>query len=291
MSLLGYEKLFSNLKLNTRGGGEKSPHKVAMLLAVIELIDENLIHRNRINFDQLLKQTFSRQFNQLAAEGDRDNPHLPFFHLRSSGFWHHHLEPGKSGAYANLTTATGAGTINAHIAYAYLDDELYELLSNGVARELLKAALHRNLTQEDRNNVLDVGNGWDWLECEAIVQDYFEMLSLELRGQPFSKAQHRRGLLPKLNNRSEGSIEFKHQNISAVLLEMGQAYIQGYKPAFNYQQQLKRVVLAHLAGHQRELDHILQTADIDVAEQSAEIDWSRVLDPAYSGPSWTPILV
>ncbi len=278
MSLLGYESLFSSLKLNSRGGGEKSPHKVAMLLAVLDLVDRGTIVENRIDFDQSLKEAFSHQFGLLASEMDRDNPHLPYFHLRSSGFWHHRIKPGKSASYSNLTTVTGAGTISEVITYAHLDDELFELLGNGVARELLQAALHRNLTQEDRSVLLDVGSSWDWLECEAIVQDYFAMLNMELTGLRYSKAEHRRGLLPKINNRSEGSIEFKHQNISAVLLEMGQPYIQGYRPAFNYQYQLSRVVLAFLAGHQTELDQILEAADVDIVEAVVEIDWSQVLD-------------
>ena len=41
MSLLSYEHQFANLKLNSRGGGEKSPHKVAMLLAVVDLMGIN----------------------------------------------------------------------------------------------------------------------------------------------------------------------------------------------------------------------------------------------------------
>ena len=33
-------------------------------------------------------------------------------------------------------------------------------------------------------------------------------------------------------------MELKHQNISAVLIEMGIPYINGYKPRFNYQRSL-----------------------------------------------------
>ena len=36
-------------------------------------------------------------------------------------------------------------------------------------------------------------------------------------------------------DRSDGSIEFKHQNISAVLTELGLPRIEGYRPAWNYQ--------------------------------------------------------
>ena len=87
---------------------------------------------------------------------------------------------------------------------------------------------------------------WSPEELQAIVSDYMEMLDSELRGQEYIKADHRRNLLPKLNNRSEGSIEFKHQNISAVLQEAGLQWIKGYKPASNYQNALKIVVLEGL---------------------------------------------
>ena len=36
-------------------------------------------------------------------------------------------------------------------------------------------------------------------------------------------------------HRSDGSIEFKHQNISAVLTQLGLPRINGYKPAWNFQ--------------------------------------------------------
>ena len=77
---------------------------------------------------------------------------------------------------------------------------------------------------------------------EAIVADYFEMLGEELRLEAYSKTTHRRRLAGALNKRSEGSIEFKHQNISAVLIELGYPYISGYKPRGNYQALLFEVV-------------------------------------------------
>jgi hypothetical protein len=62
-----------------------------------------------------------------------------------------------------------------------------------------------------------MSNGtWTDIENDLIVADYFAMLADDVSGRPYSKAEHRRALLPLLNNRSEGSIEFKHQNISAV---------------------------------------------------------------------------
>ncbi len=74
------------------------------------------------------------------------------------------------------------------------------------------------------------------------------MLSKELRGQPYNKAEHNRALQQLLNNRSHGAIERKHQNISAILIEEGYPYIDGYKPLGNYQDLLRSVVEERLAG-------------------------------------------
>jgi hypothetical protein len=87
---------------------------------------------------------------------------------------------------------------------------------------------------------------WSEKEVELIITDYFEMLSLELAGKTFLKSSHRRNLSPLLNNRSEGSIEFKHQNISAVLINLGQPYIIGYLPRYNYQKILEEKVIEYL---------------------------------------------
>lgn len=86
-------------------------------------------------------------------------------------------------------------------------------------------------------------NEWSLDEVEATVADYFEMLDLELSGSKYNKAQHRRALLPMLDNRSPQAIELKHQNISAILNSKGYPFIHGYKPRGNYQQLLEKIVL------------------------------------------------
>jgi hypothetical protein len=111
---------------------------------------------------------------------------------------------------------------------------------------------------------------WSRVEVEAIVADYLDMLALELAGVPYSKAAHRRALLARLDNRSAGSIEFKHANISAVLLEAGFPYIPGYKPRANYQHLLAEVVSEQLATATRL--HELAAADADAPIVAPEPD-------------------
>lgn len=280
MSLLDYEKRFSALRMNT-GGANKSPHKVAMLQAVMDLVESGETTSNRINFDESLKRHFTRRFQALASPTDRNNPHLPYFHLRSEGFWHHKIKPGQQERYQQLTTATSQGVIDTCIDYVFLDDELFELLGNQIARELLRSSLLASLNEKSIRDLLaPKSGGWDWLECEFLVNDYVTMLEKHLAGAPYSKAAHRRALQPRLSNRSEGSVEYKHQNVSAVLLELGLPYIPGYKPAFNYQQQLKQVILSYLAGHQKVVDDVNLVADKTSDEpQYQDRGWDSVFDP------------
>lgn len=62
---------------------------------------------------------------------------------------------------------------------------------------------------------------WSREEVEAAVADYFNMLGKELLGVPYNKAEHNRNLQRLLQNRPKGSVERKHQNISAILISLG----------------------------------------------------------------------
>ena len=89
---------------------------------------------------------------------------------------------------------------------------------------------------------------WSRQEVEATVRDYFDMLASELRGGPYNKAARNRALRARLDDRSHGAVERKHQNISAVLIELGFPYINGYKPLVNIQKLLRDVVHEHLSS-------------------------------------------
>lgn len=90
-----------------------------------------------------------------------------------------------------------------------------------------------------------MADSWSGAEIDRIVADYFAMLTDELAGRPFNKAARNRALQEAIG-RSKGSIEFKHQNISAVMLGLGQPWIDGYKPAANFQHALVDGVLRWL---------------------------------------------
>ncbi len=103
---------------------------------------------------------------------------------------------------------------------------------------------------------------WSKSEVKAVVRDYLTMLEMELKGLSFNKTEYRQGLQISLNERSDGSIERKHQNISAVLIEHGYPYIDGYKPLGNYQYLLAEIVLERL-----EISPDLENQVIEVVSQ------------------------
>ncbi len=75
---------------------------------------------------------------------------------------------------------------------------------------------------------------WSEAELEAAVEGYVEILNAEQAGASASKSDIRDRLMAgPLAARTRGSIEYRMQNISAVLDSMGKAWVAGYKPAAN----------------------------------------------------------
>jgi hypothetical protein len=111
---------------------------------------------------------------------------------------------------------------------------------------------------------------WSEIEVELIIADYFQMLQKELKAVPYRKSDHRKNLMKLLPSRSDGSIEFKHQNISATLLNNGLPYISGYKPAWNYQRMLEDKVLQWVSQN-----HFLDAEFIEFAHQIINVPSSH----------------
>lgn len=124
---------------------------------------------------------------------------------------------------------------------------------------------------------------WSREEVEACVADYLRMLTLELNGQRYNKTEHANALMKLLNGRNRASIEFKHANISAVMVALGYPYIDGYKPRGNYQAILMDAIEAQL-GSNDELQAAVQAAVLRpaVAATLADTDSVWVLPPKAS---------
>ena len=93
-----------------------------------------------------------------------------------------------------------------------------------------------------------IGKPWRDDELDAIVSDYFAMLAADLAGNPYVKSRHSAALMAQIG-RTHRSVEFKHQNISAVLDELGLPWIPGYMPKRNYQNAIFDAIDRYLTWH------------------------------------------
>jgi hypothetical protein len=137
------------------------------------------------------------------------------------------------------------------------------------------------------------GKATDWSEAEvaATVRSYLDMLRLEVSGESYVKSHFRKALLPLLSNRSESAVEFKHQNISAVLMKLGLRPIRGYQPAQNYQQCLLPEVQRQLASRASLIELVLTEAlQAPQASPTGTLDFKCANVPSMILPessSWT----
>lgn len=114
------------------------------------------------------------------------------------------------------------------------------------------------------------GEIWTDKENDTIIADYFAMLSDDLAGRSYNKAAHNRDL-QNTTGRSHGAIEWKHQNISAILIGLGETWITGYKPAFNFQTPLVDAVARWLAKNPAWISRKPRAAESGHLKETAQL--------------------
>jgi Domain of unknown function (DUF3883) len=128
-----------------------------------------------------------------------------------------------------------------------------------------------------------IGRSWSDDELDAIVADYFSMLRAELSRQPYVKSHHSAVLMEQLG-RTHRSVEFKHQNISAVLEEMGLPWIVGYKPKRNYQASIFGAIDRYLSSNENAVYHQLPPKVLAVTEDASTFVEAPKLQPPSDRP-------
>lgn len=146
MTLAAYQNKFRRLNVNVRAG-RASPHKICMLLALLDLARSGGLAENRIAFAPPLLERYQGFFAAVRTPSDHPNPYFPFFHLAGklrggeAGFWHLQPLPGRETALATLSTARSLADIKDNIACATLDPELFDLLQHTEALDALAEML------------------------------------------------------------------------------------------------------------------------------------------------------
>ena len=116
------------------------------------------------------------------------------------------------------------------------------------------------------------------------------MLRAELAGQPYVKANFNREV-QAATGRSHGAVEYKFENISAVLREIGLPYIPGYKPAPNLQDALRTEVKRFLS-HNPEIPcppEDMPAPDLPPSVQLVEVEPPVMPPPGAGGRGRTAV--
>ena len=137
-----YLKIFDTLTLGVTKYG-KAPHKIVMLLSVLQAVKNQLITQNRIYVMPELIAIFRSNWNDLVLTQHVCNFALPFWHLKGNKkavktkFWHPVAKPGYEMALQTKESVSSLGELNAAIDYVVLNEDLFSLMKDATQNAIL----------------------------------------------------------------------------------------------------------------------------------------------------------
>ncbi len=152
-----YVDAFSSLH-TAKIKGHKAPHKAVLLLAIIDLIEDNLIMSPRIALTDELNDKFNEIWHRYLGMSSIFTPDIckPYFHLQHESFWRlvesnetacgmaAEPSPWVASKKVRKDLPKGSYTIKSMrraFAYAEIDGMLFQLLRNSDARAMLRVVL------------------------------------------------------------------------------------------------------------------------------------------------------
>ncbi|WP_027449528.1 hypothetical protein [Xylanibacter brevis] len=147
---MDYIETFKNLRTNNKYG-RKSPHKAILMLAVIELYEQNVLTNNEIFYDDKLKSMFLKVWNRVLPNETLFHPdaYMPFWYLQSDCFWHIVPFSGKEDILSlmrDVRIKPSEAKLIDSVKYAELDEDLYFLMTIASGRSSLKRTLLETYT-------------------------------------------------------------------------------------------------------------------------------------------------
>jgi len=132
-------------KLNVdRSKGEPAPHKAVLLHTILQLLDEGCLRDNRVYISAELVTRFKENWVRLVSS-NRFQPNfaLPFYHLKSDGFWQLRTYPGREILLSSSHSIKSFAALRQAVAYGSFDTDVYQQLEVRNNRELAHEVLLR----------------------------------------------------------------------------------------------------------------------------------------------------
>jgi putative restriction endonuclease len=143
-----------NLRRDKSGSHER-PHKPALLLSVMNLLDRGIITRNEIPLSDELVATFKRYFAVVRRENDQPTIQNPFFYLCGDKFWRLVPADGEHDIYreGSVSGAPSVAELRRRVAHGAFDAGIWQLFSKPLVRHKLREALIARYFPDDREKI------------------------------------------------------------------------------------------------------------------------------------------
>ncbi len=135
-TLVYYLNKIKRLRID-RSHGKIAPHKPIIVLAVLDLFEEGSATNNRIEPSPRFVEAFLKYWHLVSLEKPRI--FLPFYHLKSDGFWHLHAQTGCEQILKMTRQINSMSHLARIVEFASLDADLFLLLQRADYREALRA--------------------------------------------------------------------------------------------------------------------------------------------------------
>lgn len=123
----------------TKATANEAPHKPILLISVMDAYLENPNRSNSIEPSEHLRREFDKYWRRPFSTPRKGTLALPFFHLRSDGFWH--LVPVQKPPSMDPRIDKSFGALQRAVRHATLDVDLHRLLSTPAWTTHLRSVL------------------------------------------------------------------------------------------------------------------------------------------------------
>lgn len=171
-ALIYYSKKFERLRVDRAHG--IAPHKPILLLAVIEQIRRKNISKNEIYLSHELIQTFLKYWSYLGSYNHNPDISRPFFHMRSGKFWHLWANSGYEKVLSSKVKLKNLSEVKQVIQYAYLDEDLFDLLKHSLSRSSLLTVLVAHWFPEKFDLVEEIAQTDEFRDPPEYLRDSYE---------------------------------------------------------------------------------------------------------------------
>lgn len=158
MSIVNQTRIEALIESLLPSGVQKKPHKLLLLLAVARLVSRGVIIESVISYSQELVEEFKQLFDRFKADGDRNRPFNPFFHLRTSGVWRLVSNPGQEQVLEDATSIGGPGDLNRLVKCASAEGVLREILFNQESNYAFQKLAEQRLSSQRAIGGLEMEN-------------------------------------------------------------------------------------------------------------------------------------